>query len=156
MDNYSKLSVAVCTWLRPRAMAILRQDQMFSTINEYLRNSGQLRTFINLFGIDLMQYDVVNELEFLIDPLIKQFGNRYMAQALREVKFISESDLLDIATEFVESAEKQAENSESGRVNIFGVLIDQKGLAELKELIEKEKPKTSKIGKDETDKNDSA
>ena len=50
IDNYTKLTEAIVSWLNPRAMALVSQRETVTTINEYLRNSGYLRNFINFFG----------------------------------------------------------------------------------------------------------
>ena len=81
---------------------------------------------------------MVDELAFLVDPILKQYGGRMLADTLP--KIAAEKDVINVSIDILDSAIEQATKSKDEKVNIFGVLIDAEGLSELKELIEKEIP----------------
>jgi len=133
MDNYSRVAGVLVSWLKPRAMALVKQQQPVNTINEYLRSSGYLRNFINFFGIDLMHYNVVDELGFLVDPFLKRFGSTHIVAGLK--KIASEDEIIPTINEILESAVNEAGKRSNKKINIFGILLDLDDIADLQKEI---------------------
>jgi len=130
MDNYSKVANVIVSWLKPRAMMLVKQQQPVNTINEYLRSSGLLRNFINFFGIDLMNYNVVDELGFLIEPVLKRFGGTHITAALK--KLATDDEIIPTSKEIIDAALSEASKRTNHKVNIFGIQLDLSDLQELK------------------------
>ena len=130
LDNYSKVANVIVSWIKPRAMALVKQQQPVNTINEYLRSSGLLRNFINFFGIDLMNYNVVDELGFLIEPFLKRFGGTHITEALKKIASVDE--IIPTSKEIIDAALSEASKRTNHKVNIFGISLDISDLQELK------------------------
>ena len=128
--NYEKVAQAIACWVKPRAMVLIKQQQPVATINEYLRTSGYLRNFINFFGIDLMNYNVVDELGFLVEPVLNRIGSTYVVNSLKKVA--SEEEIIPLSKEIIASALTEANKRANKKVNIFGINLDIADLEELK------------------------
>jgi len=135
VTNYEKVAQAIVTWVKPRAMALIKQQHPVTTINEYLRSSGYLRNFINFFGIDLINYNVVNELGFLVDPILNRFGGTHITEFLK--KIASNEEIIPSTKEIIESAIFEASKRENHKINILGVILDISDLRELKSELDK-------------------
>jgi hypothetical protein len=136
MDNYGKVAEALMVWVKPRILTLIKQQPVTNTVNEYLRNSGQLKHFINFFGIDLMKYQVVDELGFIIDPLLKNIGGSYVTAGLKKIPGVTDENITQTIRDIVQAALKESETKQSKKVNIFGVLLNSKDLAELQVALE--------------------
>jgi len=133
-DNYAKLATAIVSWLKPRAMALLKQQQSVIKINEYLRGSDTLKSFVGLLGLDLRNYSVIDELGFLIEPVINRYGSTKIVGMLKKVD--SDDNIILTSKDIVNSAITEAENRPNKKINLFGVILDMKDLIDLKGCID--------------------
>ena len=132
-DNYAKLATAIVTWMQPRAMALLSQQHQVIKINEWLRKQEWLQTFVNLLGLDLRNYGVVDELGFLVNPMLNRIGSTYIVEGLK--KLAPDDQIIEVAKEIVNSALTEAGARPNKKINFFGVLFDVNDLAALEQSI---------------------
>jgi hypothetical protein len=83
------------------------------------------------FGINPLQYNVWNELGFLLNPTIQSFVEPKLRQYLTA---IPDDQIKDMAMNYADALIKQAESK--GSVNVFGVEIGKNAFEGLKEILE--------------------
>jgi len=128
-----KITDSIVRWLKPRTMDLLKKQIPVQTVNDYLRNSNSLRGFINFFGIDLMKYNVVDELNFIVEPALKRIAGKQIYSGLQ--KLGTDTEIYDVVNDFIDSAIKECSQRQGNKVNIFGIDIFLKDLHSLKESI---------------------
>jgi len=133
VDNYNRLALAVASWVKPRAIALVSQHTFVTSLNESLRNSNSLRTFVNMFGLDLRNYSVVDELGFLIEPLLNRLTSTYLVETLQ--KLASNEEVIPMAKEIVTAALQAVPNKPGQRINVFGIMLDTNDLKSLQDTI---------------------
>jgi len=129
-DNYIKLTNVIASWLKPKAMTLLSQQQTVTSINEFLRGSAFLKSFVNYLGLNLMNYNVVDELSFLITPILNNIGYSVVPYLK---KIAPEERIIPVALDVVSAA--QIEAQQKGNVNIFGITLNFRELEELHQAI---------------------
>ena len=77
-----------------------------------------------------MNYNVVDELGFLIEPFLKCFGGNHITAALK--KLASDDEIIPTSKEIIDAALSEASKRTNHKVNIFGILFDISDLQELK------------------------
>ena len=123
MSNSDKIITAIFDWLQPIITAQLPNTlQGFSD-----RVSGFMGKYL---GIDLGNYNVFNELGFLMRPGLDHILRPKLLEVLSKVP---DEQLPEMVTSMLDACIAQAE--ERGVVNIFGVEINAKGFRNLKTAI---------------------
>lgn len=82
------------------------------------------------FGINPAQYNIWNELGFLLNPTIQSFVEPKLRQFLLA---IPEDKVKDVAMQYADALITQAQ--EKGAVNVFGIQIGQNAFEGLKEIL---------------------
>lgn len=123
MNNIDTLIVAVSEWLGRIAASILPQIKIppQSTIG---------RMMSGLLGINPAQYNVWNELGFLITPTMRSFVEPRLREYLANMP---DEQVKDIAMTYADAMLKQAQ--EKGAVNIFGVQLGANAFEGLKGIL---------------------
>jgi hypothetical protein len=80
-----------------------------------------------------MNYNIVNELGFLMTPMLNRFGNTYLVEWLSKVAL--EDQILDVVKEVVNSALVEAQSRPNKSINVFGVLLNSEDLLSLTDNI---------------------
>lgn len=123
MNNSDKIITAIFDWLQPVITA-----QLPNTLQGF---SDKVSGFMGKYlGIDLGNYNVFNELGFLLRPGLDSMLRPKLQEMLSKVP---DEQLPDMVTGMLDACIAQAE--EKGMVNIFGVEINAKGFRNLKSAI---------------------
>ena len=113
MNNSDILVGAVTEWIGNIASSVLPQIKIPPT-------SAIGRMMSGFFGINPLQYNVWNELGFLLNPTIQSFIEPILRKYLSA---IPDESIKDMAMNYAEAMLKQAQ--EKGYVNLFGVQLGQ-------------------------------
>lgn len=124
MTNADKLIGGITEWMCKVATSILPQVKIPPT-------SAIGKMMSGFFGINPLQYNVWNELGFLLSPTIQSFIEPKLRQYLAA---IPDDKVADMAMTYADALIKQAE--EKGSVNVFGVEIGKNAFEGLKEILE--------------------
>lgn len=123
MTNIEKLIDALSEWGMNVVASILPNIQIppTSTIG---------RVMSGFFGLDVANYNIYNELGFLLKPTMKSVIKPILAKYLEA---FDDNAIKEIATEYAEAMHQQA--IDKGYVNLFGIQIGANAFADLKEII---------------------
>lgn len=123
MQQSDILVSAVSEWLGKVATSVLPKMGVppTSTIGKMMQG---------FFGINPAQYNIWNELGFLLNPTIQSFVEPKLRQFLSA---IPEDKVKDVAMQYADALIAQAQ--EKGAVNVFGIQIGQNAFEGLKEIL---------------------
>lgn len=124
MTNADKLVSGITEWIGRVATSILPQVKIPPT-------SAIGKVMSGFFGINPTQYNVWNELGFLLNPTIQSFVEPKLRQYMAA---IPDDKIEDMAKAYAEALIKQAE--EKGSVNVFGVEMGKNAFEGLKDILE--------------------
>lgn len=124
MQQSDVLVSAVTEWLGKVATSVLPKMSIPPT-------SSIGRMMQGFFGINSMQYNIWNELGFLLNPTIQSFVEPKLRQFLA---VIPEDKVKDVAMQYADALIKQAQ--EKGSVNVFGIQIGANAFEGLKEILD--------------------
>lgn len=94
--------------------------------------SNMARFLASAFGIDLSTYNVLNELDFIIDPTLDYIVKPQIAKLS---KFIPDESIPKVLTSYVDSAIAKAKAK--GSVNVFGFEFEAVAFQNLKNELDK-------------------
>lgn len=123
MSNLDILIGAVTEWLGKIATSVLPQIKIPPT-------SAIGRMMSGFFGINPLQYNVWNELGFLLNPTIQSFVEPTLRKYLSA---IPDENIKDVAMNYADAMLKQAQ--EKGSINLFGVQLGQNTFEGLKGIL---------------------
>lgn len=123
MNNADKLIAGVSEWLTRVAASVLPKVSIPPT-------SGIGKAMSGLFGINPAQYNIWNELGFLLTPTIRGFVE---PQLRRYLSAVPDDAIKDMAMSYTDSFIAQAK--EKGYVNIFGVQLGANAFEGLKDIL---------------------
>lgn len=124
MNNTDKLVAAVSEWLAKVGASALPQIQISPTSTIGRMMSG-------LLGVNPQQYNVWNELGFLLTPTINSFVEPQLRKYLSSVP---DESIKDMAMVYANSLITQAQTK--GAVNMFGVQLGANAFEGLKGILE--------------------
>lgn len=124
MTNADILTGAVTEWIGKVAISVLPKISIPPT-------SSIGRMMSGFFGINPLQYNVWNELGFLLNPTIQSFVEPKLKQYLSA---IPDDKIKDMAMNYADALIAQAE--EKGSVNVFGIEIGKNAFEGLKGILE--------------------
>lgn len=124
MNNTDKLVAAVSEWLTKVGASALPQIQISPTSTIGRMMSG-------LLGVNPQQYNVWNELGFLLTPTINSFVEPQLRKYLSSVP---DESIKDMAMVYADSLITQAQTK--GAVNMFGVQLGANAFEGLKNILE--------------------
>lgn len=124
MANTDILISGITEWVGKIAVSILSKINIPPT-------SSIGRMMQGFFGINPLQYNVWNELGFLLNPTIQSFVEPKLRQYLTA---IPDEQIKDVAMNYADALIRQAE--EKGSVNVFGVEIGKNAFEGLKEILD--------------------
>lgn len=123
MTNAELLIAGVSEWLTKVAASILPKVNIPT-------NSGIGKVMQGLLGINPAQYNLWNELGFLLTPTIRGFVEPQMRRYLAS---IPDDAIKDVAMSYVDSFVAQAK--EKGYVNVFGVQLGANAFEGLRDIL---------------------
>lgn len=123
MKNTDILILAVSEWLGKIASSILPQIKIPS-------QSAIGKMMQGFFGINPAQYNVWNELGFLLTPTMQSFVEPQLRKYLASVP---DESIKDMAMTYADALLKQAQ--EKGAVNMFGVQLGPNTFEGLKGIL---------------------
>ena len=123
MSNADNLIAGVSEWLTRVAASVLPKVSIPPT-------SGIGKAMQGLFGINPAQYNIWNELGFLITPTIRGFLE---PQLRRYLSAVPDDAIKDMAMSYADSFIAQAK--EKGYVNLFGVQLGANAFEGLKDIL---------------------
>lgn len=123
MTNADNLIAGLSEWLTKVAASVLPKVNIPT-------NSGIGKAMQGLFGINPAQYNVWNELGFLLTPTVRGFIE---PQLRRYLSAIPDESIKDMAMSYVDSFIAQAR--EKGYVNLFGVQLGANAFEGLKDIL---------------------
>lgn len=123
MTNAELLIAGVSEWLTKVAASILPKVNIPT-------NSGIGKAMQGLLGINPAQYNLWNELGFLLTPTIRGFVEPQMRRYLVS---IPDDAIKDVAMSYVDSFVAQAK--EKGYVNVFGVQLGANAFEGLRDIL---------------------
>ena len=121
MTNTDILVTAVTEWVGKIAASVLPQVKIPPT-------SAIGRMMSGFFGINPLQYNVWNELGFLLNPTIQSFVEPTLRKYLST---IPDENIKEVAMKYADAMLAQAQ--EKGAVNIFGIELGAGTFERLKE-----------------------
>ena len=116
MNNAELVAVAVRKWLTPIVKTIGGGIKIPVT-------SGIGKFMSSFFGLDLSTYNVLNELDFIIEPTLAKLS-----------KFIPDEQIPKVVNSYLDSAITKA--TAKGSVNIFGFEFEATAFQNLKREID--------------------
>lgn len=125
MSNAELVAVAARNWLTP----------IVKTIGSGIKipvASGIGKFMGSFFGIDLSTYNVLNELDFIIEPTLDYIIEPQLAKLS---KFIPDEQIPKVVNSYLDSAIKKA--TANGSVNLFGFEFEATAFQNLKNEIDK-------------------
>ena len=123
MTNADILVVAVTEWVSKIASSILPQVKIPPT-------SAIGRMMSGFFGINPLQYNIWNELGFLLTPTVQSF----VEPTLRKyISVVPDENIKDMAMRYADAMLAQAQ--EKGAVNIFGIELGAGTFERLKDIL---------------------
>lgn len=123
MTNTDILVTAVTEWVGKIAASVLPQVKIPPT-------SAIGRMMSGFFGINPLQYNVWNELGFLLNPTIQSFVEPTLRKYLST---IPDENIKEVAIKYADAMLAQAQ--EKGAVNIFGIELGAGTFERLKEIL---------------------
>lgn len=123
MTNADNLIAGLSEWLTRVAASVMPKVSISPT-------SGIGKAMQGLFGINPAQYNVWNELGFLLTPTVR---NLIEPQLRRYLANIPDEAVKDLAMSYVDSFIAQAK--EKGYVNLFGVQLGSNAFEGLKDIL---------------------
>lgn len=123
MTNADNLIAGLSEWLTRVAASVLPKVNIPT-------NSGIGKAMQGLLGINPAQYNLWNELGFLLTPTIKGFIE---PQLRRYLLAIPDESIKDMSMSYVDSFIAQAR--EKGYVNLFGVQLGANAFEGLKDIL---------------------
>lgn len=124
MTNADILVSAVTEWLGKVAVSVLPKIHIPPT-------SSIGRMMSGFFGINPTQYNVWNELGFLLTPTLQSFVEPKLRQMMSA---IPDENIKDMAMIYADALIQQAETK--GSVNVFGIEIGRNAFDGLKGILE--------------------
>lgn len=124
MNNTDILIGAATEWLGKIASSVLPQVKIPPT-------SAIGKMMSGFFGINPLQYNVWNELGFLLNPTIQSFVEPTLRKYLA---MIPDEQVKDVAMSYADAMLKQAQ--EKGYVNVFGIQLGANAFEGLKDILE--------------------
>lgn len=119
MTNREAFSLAVSDWIKPIVKSIMPQVNIPA--------GGLISNFMgNWLGIDLSNYNLLDEFDFLVDPTVDQFVLPLVDNLIAK---IPEERIPSFVNSYLEAFIKQAE--EKGSINIYGIPLEQKHFSAL-------------------------
>ena len=123
MTNTDNLIAGLSEWLTRVAASVMPKVSIPPT-------SGIGKAMQGLFGINPAQYNVWNELGFLLTPTIRGFIE---PQLRRYLSAIPDEAVKEVAMSYVDSLVAQAK--ERGYVNLFGVQLGANAFEGLRDIL---------------------
>lgn len=123
MTNADILIVAVTEWVSKIASSILPQVKIPPT-------SAIGRMMSGFLGINPLNYNIWNELGFLLTPTVQSFVEPTLRKYLAT---IPDENIKDMAMRYTDAMLTQAQ--EKGAVNIFGIELGAGTFERLKEIL---------------------
>jgi hypothetical protein len=123
MTNADNLIAGLSEWLTRVAASVLPKVNIPT-------NSGIGKAMQGLLGINPAQYNLWNELGFLLTPTVRGFIE---PQLKRYLSAIPDESIKDMAMSYVDSFIAQAR--EKGYVNLFGVQLGANAFEGLKDIL---------------------
>lgn len=125
MNNTELAAVAIRNWLSPIVKSVGNNIKIPAT-----KGIGKFIT--TYFGIDLTNYNILNELDFIIDPTLDYFVRPYITKLSN---FIPDENIPVVINRYVDSAIDKAKAK--GSVNIFGFEFEATAFENLKKELDK-------------------
>lgn len=125
MSNSELLAVAVRNWLTPIVKTVGGSIKIPAT-----KGIGKFVT--SYFGIDLSTYNILNELDFIIEPTLDYV---IKPQISKLSKIVPDDKIPEMVNSYLESAITKAKAK--GSVNIFGFEFEASAFQNLKNEFDK-------------------
>lgn len=122
MTNKEKVIEGVSQWLTKVATSVMPQVKVSPA-------SG-VGKFMSMLGIDAAEYNVWDELGFLLSPTIKNFVSPTLA---KYIDIIPDEDIFTVANDYVDAMIEQAKEKEY--VNVLGIQLGVNAFEGLKEIL---------------------
>lgn len=124
MSNAELIAVAIRNWLMP----------IVKTVGSGIKipvASGIGKFMSNFFGLDLSTYNILNELDFIIEPTLDYIIKPNLSKLS---KFIPDEQIPTVVNSYIDSAINKA--TVNGSVNIFGFEFEATAFQNLKHEID--------------------
>lgn len=126
MKNIEKVSSALSQWLTKIAASVMPKVKIPA-------DSQIGKIMSGFFGIDMKNYNVWNELGFLLEPTVESFVGPSISKYL---SMIPEEKIPEVVGKYVDSFIEKA--SKDGYVNLFGIQLGSNVFEDLKQILEEE------------------